>query len=76
MKQINKYERNGKIPFDERFEQIKDHRAKARIAMRIDRLAKGNAGDYKQLDPALYELRIDVGKGWRVYFTYENEEIM
>ena len=48
MKQINKFERNGKIPFDERFEQIKDHRAKARIAMRIDLIAKGNAGDYKQ----------------------------
>ncbi|WP_127471327.1 type II toxin-antitoxin system RelE/ParE family toxin [Thiomicrorhabdus aquaedulcis] len=76
MKKINKYQRNGKTPFDERFQQIKDDRAKARIIMRIDRLAQGNPGDYKQLDAQLYELRIDVGKGWRVYYTHENGQII
>lgn len=67
---------NGSIPFDERLANIRDTKAVSRIQVRIDRLAKGNAGDYKQLAENLWELRIDVGEGWRVYYTQENEQIV
>ena len=76
MKQIRKYIRNGKIPFDERFKQIKDRQAKDRITKRLIRLSNGNVGDHKRLDSQLFELRIDVGKGWRVYYIEQDSEII
>lgn len=67
---------DGSVPFDERITKIRDGKAVSRIQVRIDRLAKGNAGDYKQLAENLWELRIDVGEGWRVYYTQKNEQIV
>lgn len=67
---------DGSIPFDERLAKIRDMNAVSRIQVRIDRLAKGNAGDHKQLAENLWELRIDVGEGWRVYYTQEGDQIL
>lgn len=47
---------------------LKDRMARFRIQARIDRLASGNAGDFKPLRNGISELRIDVGPGYRVYF--------
>jgi putative addiction module killer protein len=59
---------DGKIPFDEWLNSLRDIRAKARIAQRLDRLQLGNLGDYKSIGDGLYELRIDYGSGYRIYF--------
>jgi putative addiction module killer protein len=48
---------------------LKDFRAQARIADRIDRLAAGNPGDVKPVGEGLSELRINYGPGCRVYFV-------
>jgi putative addiction module killer protein len=48
---------------------LADDHAKARIANRIDRLAGGNFGDRKSLGGGLFELRIDWGPGYRVYYA-------
>jgi putative addiction module killer protein len=48
---------------------LRDVRAKAKIAARIDRLALGNAGDVQPVGEAVSELRIHYGPGYRVYFT-------
>jgi putative addiction module killer protein len=48
---------------------LKDLRARARIQVRIERLRHGNAGDVKPVGKRISELRIDVGQGYRVYFT-------
>jgi putative addiction module killer protein len=45
-----------------------DLKARARIAVRIDRLAGGNSGDSKSICEGLHELRIDWGPGYRVYY--------
>ncbi len=50
-------------------EGLQDVRAAARIVVRIDRLAAGNFGDCKPLRDGVWELRIDYGPGYRVYYA-------
>lgn len=54
--------------FDRWLRKLKDGRAKARVQMRIDRLALGNPGDVEPIGEGLSELRVDYGPGYRVYF--------
>ena len=61
--------RGGKDIFDDWLTQLADARVQARIAIRINRLAAGNFGDCKPLRQGLWELRIDWGPGYRVYYT-------
>lgn len=49
---------------------LRDVSGRARILMRIDRLAHGNPGDHRNLSHGVAELRIDAGPGYRVYFTH------
>ena len=49
--------------------KLRDSRAKAKIAARIDRLALGNLGDVKPVGMGVSELRIDYGPGYRAYFV-------
>lgn len=48
---------------------LKDARTKAKILARIDRLSVGNFGDCKSLRNGVFELRIDWGPGFRVYYA-------
>lgn len=54
--------------FDRWMAGLRDVRARARIAARIDRLAHGNPGDVKPVGAGIREMRIDHGPGYRVYF--------
>ena len=56
-------------------ENLKDEQAKARIFIRIDRLALGNPGDSRFLGD-ISELRIDYGPGYRVYYKDTGKEII
>jgi len=60
--------RTGKDLVGDWFAGLKDIRARAKITVRIARVATGNFGDSKRLSQSLYELRIDFGPGYRVYY--------
>jgi putative addiction module killer protein len=49
--------------------KLRDRRAGAKIAARIDRLSRGNSGDVKPVGGGVSEMRIDYGPGYRVYFV-------
>jgi putative addiction module killer protein len=59
----------GKDVFGEWLAKLQDVRAQAKIVARIDRVALGNFADCKSLRGSLYELRVDWGPGYRVYYT-------
>jgi putative addiction module killer protein len=47
--------------------ELRDRQARTRIAARITRIAQGNLGDWKAIQGAVNELRIDYGPGYRLY---------
>jgi putative addiction module killer protein len=53
-----------------------DVRARARVQVRIERLAAGNPGDVRPVGGGVSELRIDYGPGYRVYFKYIGRQIV
>jgi putative addiction module killer protein len=60
---------SGKDVFGEWLAGLQDSRAAAKIIVRIDRLAAGNPGDCKALGNGVWELRVDWGPGYRVYYA-------
>lgn len=57
-------------------DELRDQQGRARILARIERLAAGNRGDVKPVGEGVSELRIDVGPGYRVYFTKHGQKIV
>jgi len=57
-------------------DNLRDIQAKARVLVRIERLASGNAGDVKPVGEGISEMRIDYGPGYRVYFTKRGSEVI
>lgn len=62
--------------FDRWFRKLRDRQAKARIQIRIDRLALGLPGDAKPVGEGISELRIDYGPGYRIYFVHRGEAVV
>lgn len=55
---------------------LRDHRARAKIAARIDRLALRNPGDVEPVGEGISELRIHYGPGYRVYFVSRGKTLV
>ena len=56
--------------------ELKDRAGRARIQVRVDRLAHGNAGQHRNLTHGVSELKINAGPGYRVYYTERNGELI
>jgi putative addiction module killer protein len=55
---------------------LKDRAGRARILVRIDRLAHGNPGKHRNLPGGISELKIDFGPGYRVYYTRRGARLL
>ena len=55
---------------------LRDIRARARVLVRVERLATGNPGDVRPVGEGVSELRIDYGPGYRVYFKQQSRTIV
>ena len=57
-------------------DNLRDARARARVLVRVERLAAGNPGGVKSVGEGVSELRIDYGPGYRVYFKRQGRMIV
>lgn len=48
---------------------LRDTKARVAIDRRINRVELGNFGDHKFCRDGVWELRIDIGAGYRVYYA-------
>lgn len=64
----------GRVPFREWLLSL-DLPTRARIRVRVDRLAGGNFGDHKSVGSGVIELRIAFGPGYRIYCGVRGREI-
>ena len=55
---------------------LKDLTGRARIQVRVDRLAHGNPGKYRVLSNGVCELKVDFGPGYRVYYIERGETLI
>lgn len=55
---------------------LNDRAGRARIQVRVDRLAHGNPGQHRNLTDGVSELKIDFGPGYRVYYTERRGEVV
>ncbi len=60
--------------YDDFESSLKDLTGRARIQARIQRLAHGNPGDHHNLKKGVSELRIDLGPGYRIYYTEREDD--
>jgi putative addiction module killer protein len=51
---------------------LRDRLGRARVQVRVDRLVHGNPGQHRVLTHGVSELKIDLGPGYRVYYTERN----
>ncbi|WAR43872.1 type II toxin-antitoxin system RelE/ParE family toxin [Methylomonas rapida] len=67
---------DGKLPFKDWLSDLADRQAKARVLTRIQRMAAGNLGDCKPIQDGVWELRIDYGPGYRMYYAQAGDKLL
>jgi len=58
----------GRSPFEEWLDSLRDIKARAKIRNRLQRVESGNLGDYRSVGEGVCELKVDYSPGYRVYF--------
>jgi putative addiction module killer protein len=62
--------------FDDFLRNLKDVVTKAKVLSSISNLAAGNPGKAKAVGEGVWELRIDYGPDWRIYYTRVGDKIV
>jgi putative addiction module killer protein len=66
----------GKEPFIEWMESIKDVKTRDRIFTRLDRLEVGNTGDHRPVGSGVFELKLQFGPGYRIYYGEDGDVLV
>jgi putative addiction module killer protein len=66
----------GKKPFKEWLDSLKDITARQKVRIRLDRVRLGNLGKNRSVGEGVYELKIDYGPGYRVYYGFEKKTLI
>ncbi len=67
---------DGRSPFSQWLNGLRDRRARARIRVRLDRVSLGNLGECRSVGDGVHELVMDFGPGYRVYFGQIGDRIV
>lgn len=68
-------DQSGRNPFDRWFDKLEDG-TQARIVVALDRLERGNHSAVKGIGSGVFELRLDFGPGYRVYFGKDGDTLV
>ena len=78
MKEVKNYKkRDGREPFTDWISEIKEKKTQAKLRAFIDRVALG--GSKKNVEPVgdgVFELKMDYGPGYRIYYGEERQQII
>ncbi|OGQ16935.1 MAG: addiction module killer protein [Deltaproteobacteria bacterium RIFCSPHIGHO2_02_FULL_40_11] len=67
---------NGRCPFSEWLDGLKDIAARAIIRKRLNRIRMGNFGNTRSVGEGVFELKIDFGPGYRVYYGLDGDTLV
>ena len=67
---------NGQDLYQNWLNQLRDRMAQARITMRINRLSAGHFGDCRPVGEGVWELKINYGAGYRVYYAQAGQAVV
>jgi len=76
MIEVREYlDRQGRSPYKPWFDRL-NPQAAAKVATALTRLSLGNMSNIKGVGSGVFELRIDFGPGYRVYFGEDGEQLV
>ena len=64
------------VQYSQWLDNLFDTKVRARIQARIERLAWGNPGDSKSVGEKVFEMRVDFGSGYRIYYTKKGVKLV
>ncbi len=56
--------------------RLRDANAVACIVVRIRRMENGNPGDTRSVGGSIWEMRVDHGPGYRIYYVHRGSQIV
>jgi putative addiction module killer protein len=68
-------DQHGHAPFESWFEKL-DARAQAKVTVALDRLKRGNVSNVTGVGESVFELKLDWGPGYRLYFGRDGDRIV
>ncbi len=67
---------SGGKPFKQWLDGLKDITARQKVRIRLDRIRLGNLGRNRSVGESVYELKIDYGPGYRVYYGLDKKTVI
>ena len=66
----------GDDPYANWLASLADRQARARVLVRIGRMASGNFGDAKPVGNGVWDARVDWGPGYRIYYAQAGKRLI